>query len=90
MPGDDYQSVIRKKIESASAVIVIWTPASAASLFVQSEAKRAFNANKLICAMAEGIDVDDIPSPFDMLHTVAADEIEEILWALEQHGVARD
>lgn len=88
--GDDYESVIRSKIETASAVIVIWSPASVKSLFVKSEAKRALLANKLICAMTDGIDENDVPMPFDQLHGVAADDFEEILWALEQHGVIRD
>ena len=46
--GQQFDNVIRQKLEEASAVVVIWTPESANSQYVKMEAGIAFAWEKLI------------------------------------------
>jgi len=49
--GDDYARVIGAALEQARLVIVCWTPASVASIWVRDEAARARDAGKLVPVM---------------------------------------
>jgi tetratricopeptide (TPR) repeat protein len=51
--GDDYARVIGAALEQSTLVIVLWTPAAAASVWVRDEAARARDAGKLIPVMLE-------------------------------------
>lgn len=51
--GDDYARVIGAALEQARIVIVCWTPASAASVWVRDEAARARDAGKLVPVMLD-------------------------------------
>ena len=59
-----YSDVIASELESAAAVLVLWSKASAESEWVRSEANRARELHKLIQAR-----VDDarLPMPFDQI-----------------------
>ena len=46
--GEDYGARINERLDSAKAVIVIWSPASVKSDWVRDEAERALTANKLV------------------------------------------
>lgn len=51
--GDDYARVIGAALEQARIVIVCWTPASVASVWVRDEAARARDAGKLVPVMLD-------------------------------------
>ncbi len=87
--GEAFEKTIRSKIDDAGAVIVIWTSASVNSQFVKSEADRAFRRNKIVCVMARGLTIDELPMPYDQLQTVDAEDVDGITRALDNHGVKR-
>ena len=59
-----YSDVIATELESASAVLVLWSRASADSEWVRSEANRARELHKLVQArVGEG----RLPMPFDQI-----------------------
>ena len=51
--GDDYARVIGAALEQSKVVIVVWTAASAASVWVRDEAARARDAGKLLPILLE-------------------------------------
>lgn len=59
-----YSEVIASELETAAAVVVLWSNSSAASEWVRSEANRARELHKLVQAR-----VDDVrlPMPFDQI-----------------------
>ena len=54
VPAEEFRDSIRRQIEAARAVIVIWSTNSAKSAFVIDEADVAREAGKLISTLAEG------------------------------------
>jgi TIR domain len=85
--GEAFNATIKEQLDTAAAVIVIWTKSSVGSLFVQSEASRALRSNKIVATMVPGLDIDDLPMPFDQLQTVDVNDIEKIIDGLKKHGV---
>jgi len=67
--GKEVTDVITNEIELARAVIVIWSQHSCSSVRVKSEAARAQDYQRLIPIKLGSITYDDIPVPFDVLHT---------------------
>ena len=67
--GDEFRDEIMKQLGLARAVIVIWSENSIGSNWVRSEAGRAQAAQKLIPVKVASIGYEDIPPPFDVLHT---------------------
>ncbi len=64
--GDDIDGVIEKALETAKAVVVLWSPHSVESRWVRSEANLAADANKLVpVKIAEC----KLPLSFRGLHT---------------------
>lgn len=59
-----YSDVIASELESASAVLVLWSRASTESQWVRSEANRARELGKLVQARINGI---RLPMPFDQI-----------------------
>jgi tetratricopeptide (TPR) repeat protein len=59
-----YADVIASELESAAAVLVLWSSASAASEWVRSEANRARELHKLVQARVDGA---RLPMPFDQI-----------------------
>ena len=59
-----YADVIANELESASAVVVLWSPASAQSEWVRSEANRARELHKLVQAR---LGEARLPMPFDQI-----------------------
>src|SRR5262249_21346544 len=68
--------------EKAGAVIVIWTPESAASQYVLMEAGIAYGWSKLITSHAPEFDKGLIPSPFIGLNSIPVTDIEKVRSAL--------
>lgn len=65
-PGDSYEDAIEKALTAAKVIIVAWTPASAASQWVRSEADYGRTNGRLVPIILEPCAV---PRPFDRLHT---------------------
>lgn len=85
--GERFQQVILQRIAEAKAAIVIWTPESVKSIWVQSEAERAWTQGKLITVRTADILDLELPPPFDRLHTPSIDDRESIFAALVKLGV---
>jgi pimeloyl-ACP methyl ester carboxylesterase len=67
--GENFTDVILAELEKAQAVIVIWSANSVKSDWVRSEANRARNRGVLIPVRTPNLAIQDIPPPFDGLHT---------------------
>lgn len=59
-----YAEVIEERLQSAKAVVVIWSAEAVKSQWVQSEADRAREDNKLVQLTVDGI---RLPMPFDRI-----------------------
>lgn len=68
-PGTDFQRVIKKQIDQAKAVLVLWTTGSLESRFVQGEALHGLKRDILVAATFDGIDPDSLMSPFNTVNT---------------------
>jgi hypothetical protein len=86
--GDAYTRVIVDRLNKARAVIVIWSPASIKSEWVLSEAQRARRQAKLIQVSSDGIDINDIPPPFDVVHLESLNNGQAIRKALNRYKVS--
>src|SRR4029079_7325687 len=73
--GQQFDNVIRQKLEEAAAVVVIWTPESANSQYVKMEAGIAFAWEKLLTVRAPELDPTNIPEPFRGMHTEVSTDI---------------
>jgi hypothetical protein len=80
--GDQFREKIASELAKARAVIAIWTKNSVSSLWVQSEAGRALADHKLIPVRSPDIEYNEIPPPFESVHTPALDQTEQILAAV--------
>lgn len=85
--GQQFDNVIRQKLEEAAAVVVIWTPESARSQYVKMEAGIAFAWKKLITVRSPDFGLTSIPEPFNDMHTVVITDIDAIVAALDENGV---
>src|SRR5215510_12937904 len=78
IPGDDFRNEIMTQLGRARAVIVIWTDTSIKSDWVRSEAGRAQADRKLIPVKLAHLEYEDLPPPFDILHTENVGEEDKI------------
>src|SRR5262249_20638906 len=79
LPYQSFREAIDRELDSASAVIIVWTKRSAASLWVQSEADHALREHKLVNVCQQGFRKEDMPKPFNLIHAVSLDERMPIL-----------
>jgi hypothetical protein len=86
-PGETFRDVITAELANARAAIVIWTPASVKSDWVISEATRARKRRILIAVHSSDLNLDDIPSPFDVVHTEPIENRAAIVAALTKMGI---
>jgi hypothetical protein len=87
-PGEVFRDTIRDELAKARAAIVIWTPQSVKSNWVISEASRADKRGILIAVHSADLQHDDIPPPFDVVHTEPVTNRAAIFAALAKLGVA--
>ena len=87
LAGDEFDEVIRKKIRDAKAVIVIWTSHSVRSRYVKAEAQLADQDSKLLPLRNFEISPNDIPLPYNALHTEQVDHIDRVLEVLHSRGI---
>ena len=64
--GDDYAAVIKRELDVAKAVIVVWSQHSAASPWVRDEAGLARTKGRLVPVLLDKV---DIPLGFGTIHT---------------------
>jgi hypothetical protein len=85
--GQQYRDVLRQRIETVKAVVVLWTENSIASKWVKSEADLADQHNKLICLSDPKLEPTSIPMPFAANeHIVEFGKLPELLKALALKG----
>jgi hypothetical protein len=81
--GQRFDDEIRQALDEAGAVIVIWTPESATSRYVQMEAGIAYGWSKLITSHALEFDKKAIPKPFIGLNSIPVTDLEKVRSALD-------
>ncbi len=69
-PGEEFDHLIAAEIDKASAVVVVWTPASVASRWVRGEAREAADRGILVPVRFEGA---KLPIDVRSLHTTDLD-----------------
>lgn len=82
LPGDEFPDIIKRRIDEAKVVIVIWTAHSVASKWVRAEATHADQDNKLITLAAPGLNYRAIPMPFNTRHCEPVSERAKLYKAL--------
>jgi hypothetical protein len=87
LAGDEFHEKIKEEITAAKIVIVIWSPASIKSSWVQAEATLASGQNKLLTVCTSDIDVREVPLPFNMLQTEKIANREKIVAAFAARGL---
>ena len=87
LPGDEFPDEIKRQLEAAKAVIVIWTESSVSSKWVRAETAFADARRKLITVRNAGLDIDEIPLPFNTRHTELVTERAKIFAALARQGI---
>ncbi len=75
---------ITEAIDAANAVVVLWSAASVRSAWVEAEATRAFEQGKLVPLRFSNLHPNDIPPPFNTLHTLLLDDQAGLIQALER------
>jgi hypothetical protein len=85
--GLPYRDVLRQRIDTVKAVVVLWTENSVRSKWVNAEAALADQQNKLICLRDPKLKPKDIPLPFGAnQHIVEFGKLPELLEALALKG----
>jgi hypothetical protein len=85
--GQAFREVLRERIESVKAVVVLWTENSIGSKWVRWEADLADQHGKLICLHDPGLDPKRIPPPFAANHRIEeAGKLDALMEALALNG----
>jgi GTPase SAR1 family protein len=84
--GQPFREVLRDRIETVKAVVVLWTENSIGSKWVRAEANLADSHGKLICLRDPGLDPKRIPMPFAEAHMIEAGKLPELVEALAPKG----
>jgi hypothetical protein len=87
--GEAFRPAIVEQLDAADAAVVLWSPDSVRSGWVETEAKRAHEQRKLVPLRLARLRVSDIPPPFGTLQTLAVDDLEGIRQALARVVAAR-
>ena len=85
--GQPYREVLRKRIETVKAVVVLWTENSIGSKWVCAEADLADKHDKLICLRDPKLEPKRIPMPFAANdHIIAVGDMPGLIAALALKG----
>ena len=87
LPIDTFIDVINHELDSAKAVISIWTPPAFNSKWVKAEALRAFDQNKLVNVHTPDVQPGKIMVPFNSAVISPVSDMEKIRKALAKLGV---
>lgn len=71
LAGDSFRDVIIRAIDDSDKIIVLWSINSIKSEWTLAEAHRGLDAGKLIPICLPGMQVRDVPLPFNTLHTLS-------------------
>lgn len=85
--GDASHIAITTALDRASAVIAIWTPLSIRSAWVRGEAERARVRDKLVPVCARTLRFEDVPPPFNTIHTLDLSDRVALRAALDRLGL---
>jgi hypothetical protein len=85
--GEDLHDAIVAALDASKAVIVIWSDAAAASMWVRDEARRAAKKSKLITAHVPGFDLEKIPLGFGERRCDCVEDRAQIVRALRRFGI---
>jgi hypothetical protein len=89
LPGEAFGKVLDGEIDRAKAVVTIWSRPALTSTWVRAESERALGQKKLICVRTPDVDVGELPTPFNSLHTPLVTDVQAILAGLAGKGVRR-
>ncbi len=84
--GTGFGVAIQRELDAAQMAIVIWSPISVGSHWVNEEAGYARERDKLLTTRTA--DLVDLPLGYRGLHTVPVEDRAEILRTLQQRGVS--
>jgi TPR repeat protein len=87
LAGDEFHERIKEQITAARVAVVIWSPASIKSSWVQAEATLASGQNKLLTVCTPDTDVAEVPLPFNLLHIEKIAERDRIVAAFAARGL---
>ena len=88
LPATEFRQEIRRQIQAAQAVIVIWSENSAKSAFVIDEADLARETGKLISTLADGFAINGVPLGFRNTHLTSLSDGDALIRALSSRGLA--
>jgi hypothetical protein len=84
--GQAFRDELRRRIEAAKAVVVLWTENSIGSKWVCSEASLADSHGKLVCLHDPKLDPNCAPLPFAEVHMTKLGDMPNLLKALALKG----
>lgn len=84
--GERLDDEIKRALHAARAVVVLWSAHAVASPWVQWEAAQAAKHGKLIPMAVPGLDLRDIPPPYNTLNTLWLSERDRLMAALTALG----
>jgi hypothetical protein len=82
LPGQNFRHCIDVQLDSADAVLVVWTANSVQSEWVVEEAEHARRQNKLIQLYNDTVTPQNFPKPFGTRHAISMLDSEEIISAI--------
>jgi hypothetical protein len=68
--GASFSQQITRRVKEAGAVVVCWSPGATRSDWVVAEAQEGHRRRVLCPVLVENCDADQIPLPFNALHTL--------------------
>lgn len=81
-----FRPIIRRKLDAARAVVVLWTSSSVNSEFVTYEADRG--RQKLVQLVEPGLALSDVPAPFTERQTIPVPRYDLMLDSLRNLGLS--
>lgn len=89
LPNQQFRKEIDAQLDACKAVVIVWTPQSAASEWVLAEADHAWRLRKLINTYATDLPPTSIPKSFNQIHAVPVADRAAVLSALTNLGIKR-
>jgi hypothetical protein len=93
--GDEFRSQIKKELDEAKVVVVLWSHAAVASRFVRDEASRATGRKVLLQLIIDDLGDADVPLGFGELQwlrcmwthedELAGESLQAVMEALKRH-----
>jgi tetratricopeptide (TPR) repeat protein len=82
--GDRFSPEITRALDSAKAVVVVWTQSAVTSDWAYAEAARAANQRKVVMVRAADVEQNSIPLPFNVFHTCFVYDTPAVLDGIEK------